>query len=263
MTVKLRVISLGAGVQSTALALMAAAGEIGPMPDCAIFADTQDEGAATYAHLRWLISVLPFPVYRPTRGRLSDALFAGDDEARIPAFVGAGGLAKRQCTRNFKIRVIRRQTREILGVGPRGYIAPGGVEQWIGISLDEFERVTSAGVRFIVNRYPLIEQRRSRLWCERWLKSNGHVVPPKSACVYCAYQSDDQWRARKQGQPSEFAMACGVDAGLRTPENIKRFHGELYLHPSRKPLAEIDFSTPAPSPQLNLFNNECEGMCGV
>ena len=36
----LRVISLGAGVQSTTMALMAAHGEIGPMPDCAIFADT-------------------------------------------------------------------------------------------------------------------------------------------------------------------------------------------------------------------------------
>lgn len=35
----LRVLSLGAGVQSTTLALMAAHGEIGPMPDCAIFAD--------------------------------------------------------------------------------------------------------------------------------------------------------------------------------------------------------------------------------
>ena len=36
----LRVLSLGAGVQSTTLALMAAHGEIGPMPDAAIFADT-------------------------------------------------------------------------------------------------------------------------------------------------------------------------------------------------------------------------------
>ena len=38
--IRLRVLSLGAGVQSTTLALMAAHGEIGPMPDCAIFADT-------------------------------------------------------------------------------------------------------------------------------------------------------------------------------------------------------------------------------
>jgi len=39
-TIRLRALSLGAGVQSTTLALMAAHGEVGPMPDCAIFADT-------------------------------------------------------------------------------------------------------------------------------------------------------------------------------------------------------------------------------
>ncbi len=33
MTIRLRVLSLGAGVQSTTLALMAAHGTIGPMPD--------------------------------------------------------------------------------------------------------------------------------------------------------------------------------------------------------------------------------------
>jgi hypothetical protein len=41
--IRLRVLSLGAGVQSTTLALLAAHGEVGPMPDCAIFADTRWE----------------------------------------------------------------------------------------------------------------------------------------------------------------------------------------------------------------------------
>ena len=62
------VLSLGAGVQSTTMALMAAVGELQPMPDCAIFADTQDEPAAVYRHLAWLMSgVLPFPVHVVTR----------------------------------------------------------------------------------------------------------------------------------------------------------------------------------------------------
>lgn len=43
------IISLGAGVQSSTLALMAAAGEIAPMPVAAIFADTQDEPASVYS----------------------------------------------------------------------------------------------------------------------------------------------------------------------------------------------------------------------
>ncbi|MGB5093359.1 MAG: hypothetical protein WBN97_08640, partial [Parvibaculum sp.] len=50
-TVKLRGQALGAGVQSTTLALMAAHGEIGPMPDCTIFADTGWVPQAVYEHL--------------------------------------------------------------------------------------------------------------------------------------------------------------------------------------------------------------------
>jgi 3'-phosphoadenosine 5'-phosphosulfate sulfotransferase (PAPS reductase)/FAD synthetase len=49
---QLRVLSLGAGVQSTTLALMAAHGEIEP-PHCAIFADTGWEPRAVYDHLDW------------------------------------------------------------------------------------------------------------------------------------------------------------------------------------------------------------------
>ena len=40
--VNLRILSLGAGVQSSTVALMIEKGEI-PMVDCAIFSDTQDE----------------------------------------------------------------------------------------------------------------------------------------------------------------------------------------------------------------------------
>lgn len=52
----LHIISLGAGVQSTTLALMAAGGGLTPMPDCAIFADTGEEPSAVYRHLDWLMA---------------------------------------------------------------------------------------------------------------------------------------------------------------------------------------------------------------
>ena len=66
----LNVLSLGAGVQSTVMALMAGGGEIKPMPDCAIFADTQFEPQGVYEHLDWLETQLPFPVHRVTEGNL-------------------------------------------------------------------------------------------------------------------------------------------------------------------------------------------------
>lgn len=89
--IQLRVLSLGAGVQSTTLALMAAHGEIGPMPDCAIFADTGWKPNAIYEHLAWLRTpnVLPFPVHIVSAGNLRADLIAasrGERWASIPAF---------------------------------------------------------------------------------------------------------------------------------------------------------------------------------
>ena len=66
------VLSLGAGVQSSTLALMAAQGEVTPMPDVAVFADTGYEPKAVYDWLDWLEKELPYPVEKVTRGNLRD-----------------------------------------------------------------------------------------------------------------------------------------------------------------------------------------------
>ena len=65
------VISLGAGVQSTVLYLMAALGELEPKPEAAIFADTQWEPVHVYRHLDWLQSLeLDIPIVRVSAGNL-------------------------------------------------------------------------------------------------------------------------------------------------------------------------------------------------
>lgn len=259
----LGILSLGAGRQSTAMALMAAHGEITPMPDAAIFADTGDEPAWVYETVRWLQSanVLPFPIVIASQGRLGDRLLGGDDMARIPAFVGAGGMAGRQCTRNFKIRPIRRAVRGLLDVGPQDNVAPGVVSQWIGISRDEAARMKPSGVEFIVNRWPLIERRLTVADCEAWMRAHGYPVPWSSACVYCPFIDDAARRRIRDHDSAGWARACEVDQGLRSPANVKRFRGELFVHPSRKPLAEADLTDLLD--RGAQFNNECFGVCGV
>lgn len=260
----LHIISLGAGVQSTTMALMAAHGEITPMPDCAIFADTQDEPAAVYDHLAWLMSgnVLPFPVHVATAGRLSDALRAGDNAARIPCFVGAGGMSKRQCTREFKLRVLRRKTREILGVGPRGYVSPGAIQAWVGISTDEAIRKKPSGVNYIVNRHPLIEKWMSRTDCKAWLKARGYQEPPKSSCKFCPFQGNHGWR-RQRENPADWDEVIALDNWLREPQQVARFGGDLYLHKSCQPLSEANIEESDLPLFGGEFGHECEGMCGV
>lgn len=264
----LRVISLGAGVQSTSMALMAAHGEIGPMPDCAIFADTGDEPAAVYEHLAWLTSgVLPFPVHIISHGALSRDALAGDNSARPPLFMtsraGKPGMLGRQCTRNYKIRPIRRKVRDLLGAGERSYIAPGSAEAWIGISTDEIIRMKPSGVLFIDNRHPLIEHRMSRRDCLTWLETHGYPRPPKSSCWHCPYQTDEQWRDKRDRWSDDWSKAVAFDRALRTPAMVERYGVEVFVHRQRVPLDEVDLSVAEERTQPNLFLHECEGMCGV
>jgi hypothetical protein len=253
----LRVISLGAGVQSTTMALMAAHGEIGPMPDCAIFADTGWEPAAVYEHLDRLEAALPFPVYRVTAGNLRADVLArsnttGGRFAAVPWFMrmpnGDDAMGRRQCTKEYKLRPIQREVVRQMGGRPKG-----GTEMWIGISTDEAVRVKPSRVQYVVNRWPLIEARKNRGDCKAWLERAGWTAP-RSACIGCPFRSDEEWRALT---PAELADAIEVDVAIRHQPKMR---GEQFAHRRMVPLSEVDFSDKG---QLNLFNNECEGMCGV
>ena len=269
-TIDLRVLSLGAGVQSTALALRAAHGEIGPMPDCAIFADTGWEPRAVHEHLAWLRSpgVLPFPVHVVSAGNIRDGLIRGargERWASIPAFTrsasGKVGMIRRQCTGEYKIVPIRRKVRELAGIAGKRSPKHPIVEQWIGISFDEAIRMKASFEAWQVNRFPLIELGMTRRDCLRWLEKHGYPMPPKSACIGCPYHGDAHWRQMRAEDPDAWADAVAIDRLIRT--GFRNLSGEVYLHRSCVPLDEADLDTLEDRGQLDLFADECEGMCGV
>lgn len=280
----LRVISLGAGVQSTTVALMAAHGEVGPMPDCAIFADTQAEPAKVYDHLDWLRSpnVLPFPVHVVSAGDILENLQAmrrGDRWASIPAFVlGSDKRAApivRQCTMEFKVEPIHVKVRELvgfapgqsfrhaLGIGPNDQV-PTLVEQWIGISWDERERQADSGHAWMQNRWPLLEKQMTRRDCERWLAAHDYPIPAKSACYFCPWTENARWREMRDNRPDEWQAAVAVDRliGPGAPETETRAGtAPMFLHRSLKRLDEVDLTDLFED--AGGFKGECMGMCGV
>jgi hypothetical protein len=260
----LRVISLGAGVQSTTMALMAAHGEIGPMPDCAIFADTGWEPSSVYRHLDWLETMLPFPVIRSRRhgadlGNAAIAIAHGAPRlAMIPYFTAnPDSMLPRQCSNEFKVRVVTREIRKQLG---DVNLTTGIVEQWIGISTDEMQRMKDASQAYINNRWPLIEARMSRRDCLAWMAKAGYPRPPKSACIFCPYHTNDEWRSLLSGE--DRGRLIEFDAAIRS--GFGGMKGQAFLHAQRKPIAEIDLSTAADRGQQEFgFLQECDGMCGV
>lgn len=266
---KMRVISLGAGVQSTTLALMAARGEIGPMPDCAIFADTQWEPQNVYDHLAWLEKILPFPVYKVTAGNIRQAIIdkqntTGGRFATVPYFTSNGGMVRRQCTKEYKIEPIAKKQRELLGYKPRQRIPAGSVEVWIGISTDEIQRMKDAFNKWQVNRWPLIETRMSRQDCLKWMRDRQYPTPPKSSCIGCPYHSDRQWREMKINDPKSWQEAVEVDHLMRLNGPLRKMRHLKYMHRSLKPLDKVDLSNHVDKGQIEFgFLQECDGMCGV
>ena len=122
----LRILSLGAGVQSSTLALMIEKGEV-PMVDAAIFADTMAEPKEVYDHLTWLEKQLSYPIYKVSGGDLTqDSIDNAEGKGKynfveVPLFTknnetGKKGLLRRQCTSNYKIRPVNKKIRELLGL---------------------------------------------------------------------------------------------------------------------------------------------------
>lgn len=272
-------LSLGAGVQSSCLALMAAKGEIGPMPDAAIFADTQAEPESVYRWLDWLEKQLPFPVVRVTRGSITEESlkvrqFKNDPlrkwvKSLIPAFIqnpdGSKGIMGRQCTFSYKVEQLEQAARRLAKI-KRGQ-KEITVTQWIGISWDEMQRMKSARKPWTQHRWPLIERRMTRRLCLEWMEANGYPKPPRSACMYCPFHSDDEWRRLRDEEPEAWQASIQFEKDLQAAKaQTDNQRGVPYLHPSLKPLGEVDLSTDVEKGQTLLwqdFNNECAGMCGV
>ena len=279
---ELTVLSLGAGVQSSTILLMSEKGEL-PRLDLAIFADTGWEPETVYRHLDRLSELTDIPIVRVNAGRnlreqvMSGYNSSGNDFFDIPAYTAHGGLTVRQCTTQYKINPIKREIRRRLPDYPPPKRPPAGsVEQWIGISLDEVQRMKPSREQYIVNRWPLIDLRMTRgdclLWWERHYPG---ITPPKSACLGCPFHSTRVWvdLYRKGGR--EWDETVEVDERLREDDypGRRRLDGDklAYLHNSCRPLREVvpelarrqDENPQLPGLAQDGFGNECEGHCGV
>ena len=258
---RLKVLSLGAGVQSSTMFLLSCLGEI-PKADVAIFADTQAEPGAVYRYLHWLMMIghdNGIPVETVTAGDLAEAVKDTNGFAPIPFFSVRNGLhtvgqARRQCTYQYKLRPIRKRVRELLKERKCRT-----AEMMIGISLDEVHRMKPSNVKYIENTYPLIDIKKwTRGDCLAWVRAHKFLTPPRSACSFCPYRSNREWEEIKLNDHDAWMEALAVDRALR-----KRPAMSGYLHREARPLELIDFRDAPGQMELDLFANECEGMCGV
>lgn len=242
-----RVLSWGVGTQSTALAAMSAVGAFDlPKLDVVITADTGWERQATYTARRF------YEKWLAERGCRVEVVSAGnirqegsEEHIHIPFFTETGAPLRRQCTRHFKIRPIRRRVRELLGYPASTPPHPpaGAVEQWLGISLDEYQRMKSSRVAFVKHRFPLVELRLTRQDCIDWLEAQGLPVPIKSACVGCPFRVASEWVTMQQDSPAEWQDAVSFDGENPLAARAGSSADRLYLWRGSLPLTQVNWET--------------------
>lgn len=251
MTASLSILSLGAGVQSTTVLLLACEGRL-PAFDVAVFADTGWEPRAVYEHLDRLTehaAAHGIPVMRVSSGNIrDDALNPEHRFASMPLFVrgpdGSEGMGRRQCTSEYKLKPIKATVRQLLGY-PHPTPVPAGVyaQMSIGISLDEIGRARDSDVRYMRSVFPLLDLRMTRSDCDRYLRARGWSTVTKSACIGCPYHGNAQWRRLRDSAPEEWADAVAFDREIRNGSarataSGHDLRGSMYLHRSRMPLSE-------------------------
>ena len=271
----MRVISLGWGVQSFALAAMSALGELPPV-DAAIHADTTHERTETYQFAAkwtpWLEArgvrvvtvsdenaareVLLNPrngqTHMPAFTRKARALW---HEGRILGYWPgeSAGMYRRSCTQRWKIAPMRRWLQQNRG--------DERIQQWIGITLDEWTRMRESDVGYIDNYYPFMELDPpwSRLKVMQWLNDSGLEIPVKSSCVFCPFHDRATWREISMNGSGDWAAALEMDRLIRQKRIRNGYVG--YVHSDRLPLDQVDLRNEQDHGQLELWGGECTGNC--
>jgi 3'-phosphoadenosine 5'-phosphosulfate sulfotransferase (PAPS reductase)/FAD synthetase len=286
----IRVLSFGAGVQSTALLLKSATGVIPKVQHC-VFADTGYEPKAVYEHLEWCVKFakshdIPVHIVKAKGEGIKNDIVNnitkpdGSRFASVPFFTidkdGKKGMGRRQCTNEYKIQPVHKfLRREILGL-KHGERAPKEIkiEQWMGITFDEVTRAKPSREKWLSHVYPYLnwggeffENHWRRYQVIEWLeKTFPEVKVPRSACVFCPYHSNEEWAKIKQNK-KEWDELVEFDKTIRNDQRPLGKNKEItlpqYLHKSCKPIDEVDFRTLEEKGQGTLWDNECEGMCGM
>jgi len=283
----IRILSLGAGVQSSTILLMSIRGEL-PRIDHCIFADVGWEPPGVYKWMEWLRAEADkagIPIHTVSDGNLRDhvmdAVKTGKRVSSPPFFTegedGRASLMNRSCTSNFKIIPIERKVKELMG-HKAGSRLPKDlrVEQWIGISGDEMQRMKRSQVPWMRFWHPLIElpygdsseanlrpHSMTRQDCLAWMSAHGYPTPPRSACIGCPFHSNAEWREIRR-DPVQWADAVQFDRAIRDSMPLHGMPHPVYLHRSLLPLDQAPIDGIAGQQSIDWgMAQECAGICGV
>lgn len=249
MSLRTQIWASGGGVQSAAIAALIVQGKLSP--DLSVIVDTEREQSTTWEYMDAVITpalaTVGVTLHRVRKSEFeSRDLYGGKDRDTllVPAFTTFNGTGKlpAYCSSYWKREVIKRWANR------QGVKA---VDMWLGISVDEMERIQVARKGKWANRYPLIEARMNRGDCMALVKSMGWPEPPRSSCYHCPNHTQHEWR-QIRSRPVDWKAAVQIDHDMRERDP------HVFLHPDCVPLEQANLEEANGA----LFGHACtSGHC--
>ncbi len=260
----LKILSYGAGTPSTTLALMACenarcidSGRDPPWPlvpvyDYVLFCDLHAEPSWVRRQADFVADACAEAgiIYKELDADLYGDFSRNFGRARVAAIPfwtigpdGKKGKMPRQCTCDYKIKVIERFVRyELLGYVPRQRAPWWDVhahEMHMGIMADERRRAKKSTQTLFENKYPLVEMGWTRADCFQYNKETWGLETWASSCVFCPFHTSYFYHWLREHEPDSYDKARCVDHLLEINKAVPPLKSALYLTKHHKRLREL------------------------
>lgn len=229
--------SYGGGKQTAAIAALIIQGVL-PVPDLVVMADTGRERSSTWRYLRMVtrpaLREIGLDVWVVQKAKYATVdMFDAKGMVLLPAFTtlegGTIGRTRAYCSNEWKKRVVQRWLTD-------NKFRP--VQNWLGISTDEADRMKDSDVGWLSHYYPLCDLGISRNQCVEIVARMGWPPAPKSTCWMCPNMSDATWREIQRDDPEDFAQAVSTERLAREKDP------HVYFHRSGVTLDQVEFGGP-------------------
>ncbi len=257
----MKILSFGAGMQSTALALMScenvmSGGDVPhplvPIYDDVVFCDLGFEPPWVMAQVEFVrkacesagirFDVLEAPLHRDLMEN-----FGERRTVSIPWWTlkddGHKSKMPRNCTIDYKVKVISKFVRwELLGYRKGQRLRDEDKkahEMHMGFSYEEQKRCKESPNPMFVNKFPLVDMGLVRADNYAYIRDVWGLETKASACTFCPFHTNYFFGYLKDNEPATYSGLIEVDELLRDKNPKPPMDSDLFISRSRKRIADL------------------------
>lgn len=255
----MKILSCGAGMQSTALALMSCENKkyeikypLVPIYDAILFCDLGNEPRWVYDQVYFIKCACEdagIQFYILESSLYSDYLekFGRSRVVSIPFWTtdenGVKGKMMRNCTLDYKINVMQKFVRsELLGYRKGQRTKNEDIkshEMHLGFSIEEKQRCKDNPHKMFVNKFPLCDMNLERKDNYAYIKDIWGLETKASACTFCPFHRNYFFRHLKNNYREEYESVLEFDDLLEREQPNTKIRSKLYISRSRKRIMDL------------------------